>query len=408
MTEQKRSLGRRVNAWLDEAHGETFRDGKWRFWFPALIGFSILNAILTAIVFGSGGHLEQFMFGVLLGVGALLAWLGVGALHYSDSNDPQLARGVSALDSVTLIFVIAHFCFLLFIYGHVSMLKAAEAKYEASAINYNDRAERVIGANVEIAKSAERIAEANAKAEKLRNDTAYQIRRAAQAGAKINTQQAAAQVGSPSLSTAPIELEKPTKPAKSSTEFLTTWDFWVRLTNFGEIALAAITLIFIRNRSAKTNTIRTPAPGPGPRQPEDFPEEIDADITQDDRTGRRLDRTRKSDSGRLSPISGDLEARKAALKKLREHLKAIAFYYPGLWFKADLIRGGVTIRLFKKENSHEIMVATTDQSDKLLAAMDQPDFRKRLLDELLHQGFPLEEKVVEVNVKPRRGRKGIQ
>src|SRR5688572_16520900 len=83
---------------------------------------------LTAVVFGSGGHLEQFMFGVLLGVGALLAWLGVGALHYSDSNDPQLARGVSALDSVTLIFVIAHFCFLLFIYGHVSMLKAAEAK----------------------------------------------------------------------------------------------------------------------------------------------------------------------------------------------------------------------------------------------------------------------------------------
>jgi hypothetical protein len=418
MQEQKRSFGRRVNAWLDEAHGETFRDGKWRFWFPALIGFSILNAALTAVVFGSGGHLEQFMFGVLLGVGALLAWLGVGALHYSDSNDPQLARGVSALDSVTLIFVIAHFCFLLFIYGHVSMLKAAEAKYEAGATNYNDRAERVIGANVEIAKSNERIAEANAKAEKLRNDTAYQIRRANERGARVPAGQIAptAAAGlSPSLSTAPVELEKPTKPAKSSTEFLTTWDFWVRLANFGEIALAAITLIFIRNRSAKTNTIRPPAPGPGPRQPdqetkqaEDFPSEIDANAVKDDRTGRRLDRTRNSDSGRLSPISGDLATRKEALRKLREHLKAIAFYYPGLWFKADLIRGGVTIRLFKKENSHEIMVATTDQSDKLLEAVDRPDFRKRLLDELLRQGFPLEEKAVEVNVKPRRGRKGIK
>jgi hypothetical protein len=31
------------------------------------------------------------------------AWLGIGALHYSDSHDRQLARGVSALDSVTLI-----------------------------------------------------------------------------------------------------------------------------------------------------------------------------------------------------------------------------------------------------------------------------------------------------------------
>jgi hypothetical protein len=324
MTEQKRSFGRRVNAWLDEAHGETFRDGKWRFWFPALIGFSILNAALTAVVFGSGGHLEQFMFGVLLGVGALLAWLGVGALHYSDSNDPQLARGVSALDSVTLIFVIAHFCFLLFIYGHVSMLKAAEAKYEASAINYNDRAERVIGATVEIAKSNERIAEANAKAEKLRNDTAYQIRKANERGARVPAGQIAptAAAGlSPSLSTAPVELEKPTKPAKSSTEFLTTWDFWVRLANFGEIALAAITLIFIRNRSAKTNTIRSGAPGPGPRQPgqeteqaDNFPSEIDANAVKDDRTGRRLDRTRKSDSGRLSPISGDLATRKEALK----------------------------------------------------------------------------------------------
>jgi hypothetical protein len=271
---------------------------------------------------------------------------------------------------------------------------------------------------VEIAKSNERIAEANAKAEKLRNDTAYQIRRATERGARVPGGQVAptAAAGlSPSLSTTPVELEKPTKPAKSSTEFLTTWDFWVRLANFGEIALAAITLIFIRNRSAKTNTLRTPAPGPGPRQPDqeteqadNFPSEIDANAVKDDRTGRRLDRTRKSDSGRLSPISGDLAARKEALKKLREHLKGIAFYYPGLWFKADLIRGGVTIRLFKKENSHEIMVATTDQSDKLLEAVDRPDFRKRLLDELLRQGFPLEEKAVEVNVKPRRGRKGIK
>lgn len=418
MTEQKRSFGRRVNAWLDEAHGETFRDGKWRFWFPALIGFSILNAALTAVVFGTGGNLEQFMFAILLGVGGLLAWLGVGALHYSDSQDAQLARGVSALDSVTLIFVIAHFCFLLWIYNHASTLKAAEAEYKSGATVYNDKAEKAIAANVEIAKSAERIAVETAKAEKLRNDTAYQTRKAAERGARVpggGVAPTAAAGLSPSLATAPIELEKPTKPAKSSTEFLTTWDFWVRLANFGEIALAAITLIFIRNRSAKTNTIRSGAPGsntrppdPDAKQTEDFPSEIDANAVKDDRTGRRLDRTRKSDSGRLSPISGDLATRKEALKKLREHLKAIAFYYPGLWFKADLIRGGVTIRLFKKENSHEIMVATTDQSDKLLEAVDRPDFRKRLLDELLRQGFPLEEKAVEVNVKPRGGRKGIK
>jgi len=50
----------------------------------------------------------------------------------------------------------------------------------------------------------------------------------------------------------------------------------------------------------------------------------------------------------------------------------------------------VNIRLFKKDHGHEIMVATTDQSDKLLAAVNRPDFRDRLLDELIYQGFPVD------------------
>ncbi|SRR6266542_335715 len=121
-----------------------------------------------------------------------------------------------------------------------------------------------------------------------------------------------------------------------------------------------------------------------------FPDEIDASVIQNDRTGRRFDRTRKSDSERQSLISGDSGARKDARKKLQEHLKAIAFYHPGLWFKADLVRGGVTIRLFKRDHGHEISVAETTQSDKLLAAVDRPDFRERLLEELIYQGFPIE------------------
>jgi hypothetical protein len=43
--------------------------------------------------------------------------------------------------------------------------------------------------------------------------------------------------------------------------------------NFGELALAAVTLIYIRNRSAATNA----------RHPEDFPYEIDAVVVQNDR-----------------------------------------------------------------------------------------------------------------------------
>ena len=153
-TTSKRGFGHRVNAWLDEPYGETFKHGKWRFWFPALVGFSILNALLTAVVFGSGGNLQTYLGAVILSVGALLAWLGIGALHYSDSHDRQLARGVSALDSVTLIFVIAHFCFLLWVYGHVSTLKSAEAEYNESAEKYNAKVEQAMPLDERFTESA--------------------------------------------------------------------------------------------------------------------------------------------------------------------------------------------------------------------------------------------------------------
>jgi len=79
----------------------------------------------------------------------------------------------------------------------------------------------------------------------------------------------------------------------------------------------------------------------------------------------------------------------AALKKLREHLKKISAVNRGVWFKADLIHGGVMIRLFKQEHRYEIMVARTDQSDDLLADVDKPDFHDRLIEELRHQGFEI-------------------
>lgn len=379
---QKRSFGRRVNQWLDEAPGETFKDGKWKFWFVMLIGFSLLNAALTAMVFGSGGQLQTYIGAVMLSVGVLLAWLGIGALHYSDSSDARMARVVSGLDSVTLVFVIAHFSFLLWIQGHIWTLQAREADYKVSAVAYNERAERVSTDNAKIAEAARQIAADDAKRAKIENDTAYQQRRAAEKGARINTQQRASIAAN--LSTSPIELERPDKPKESSADFLMKWDWWIRLANFGELALAAATFIYIRNRSAKFNAARQQRD-----VAEEFPEEIDVSVRGSAKEPR-LTRTQKSDSGRQSPISGDSAARKEALKKLREHLKQIAFYHPGLWFKADLIRGGVTIRLFKKDHGHEIMVAQTDQSDKLLAAVERPDFRARLLDELVYQGFPLE------------------
>ena len=53
LSSQKRGFGRRVNAWPSEPEGETFKDDKWRFRFLTLVSLSILNAILTASIFGS-------------------------------------------------------------------------------------------------------------------------------------------------------------------------------------------------------------------------------------------------------------------------------------------------------------------------------------------------------------------
>src|SRR5262245_33189433 len=252
----KLSLGERINMWLSEPHGQTFKRGKWRFWFPMLFSFGLLNAILTALVFGTGGNLQTYLGAIMIAVGVLMAWLSIGMLHYSDSRDAKLARGVSGLDSVTLVFVLAHFCFLLWVQGHLTVLQSREAEYKESAKTYNENAAKVSSDNVRIAEEMRKTAAEVTKAERLRNDTAYQERRAAQSGnapqprGARKTEQSAA----PAMSVSPIELEKPQKPEQSSADFLTYWDFWVRLANFGELALVAITLIYIRNRSAKINS----------------------------------------------------------------------------------------------------------------------------------------------------------
>src|SRR5262249_54388336 len=176
-----RGFGQRINQWLSEPEGAIFKAGKWRFWLPMLLGFSILNAILTAMVFGSGGKLQTYLGAIMLSIGALLAWLCIGTLHYSDSSDAQMSKGVSALDSVTLIFVIAHFCFLLWIQGHIWALKAREADYKASATAYNEKAEKISGDNVKIAEENVKAAQEATKTERLRKDTAYQKRKAAEA-----------------------------------------------------------------------------------------------------------------------------------------------------------------------------------------------------------------------------------
>jgi hypothetical protein len=368
----KKSWSERVNERLQESPGEIFQRGKWRFWFPLVIGLTFLNGLLTAWIFGAG--VQTYIGLIVATVGALLCWLSVGNLHYSDSDDPTLARGVSLLDSITLCFVIAHFCFLLWANGHLITVRGAEEKYDAAALVYNEKQEKIQADNTKISADAVKIAEANVKAARLENDTAYWT---AKAGLRVR---GARNQGSgqgeqfPALQTAPIELEKPKAPDESSAAFLSRWDAWIRAANFGELILAAITLIYIRNRSAKFNA-------------QSAPERVLPVATMSLRGASVKPALKANSAQKATPVATD--PRQEALYALRDHLRVISAGLYGRFFKADLIDGGVSIRLCKKVLGADKTIAKTRQSDKLLDAVDRPDFRERLVRELIDCGFPI-------------------
>jgi hypothetical protein len=376
----RRTIAERVNSYLAEPEGEQFVNGKWKFWFVAIAFLSVVNAALTWLIFRDDS--ENYSGPIMLSVGALVAWLAVGALHYSDSSNRQLARGVSAVDSIALLFVVIHFSGLLYVYGHHRTLERAEAKYEAQAEKFNAESRQVQDGNVKIAADARQIEIERTKRAKIENDTVYQARKAAERGAKVQTGSSAGGIA-PSLATSQIELERPVKPSESSAAFLTKWDWLIRLANCGELLLACLTLILIRNVSARSNSFTS--------APRDFFPTVSARQSVPSPALRMSDNERQSlspsqNADRLSLSDPD---RKDALKKLREHLKAIAFHHPNKWFKADLVRGGVTIRFFERQNGHEISIAQTTQSDKLLAAVERADFRDRLIEELRRQEFEI-------------------
>src|SRR5262245_33038021 len=246
-------FSRRINKWLsDEEPGALFSHGVWRFWFPVVCGFALLNAGLTAIIFSDGGRLQSYMGTIFVAIGLLVAWLAVCGLHYSTVGNRSLARGVSALDSASLLFVVAHCCFLLYIYGHLHTLQAAELDYKLAAETYNKSAQDIQIGNQKIVEDLKQIEAEQTKRARIENDSIYQARKAAQAGAQIRARRGSGV--DLKVSTAEVKLAAPPEPPKeTAAAFLTRYDLWIRILNFGELALAVITLIYIRNWSAKVN-----------------------------------------------------------------------------------------------------------------------------------------------------------
>jgi hypothetical protein len=365
---EKQKWSERINARFREAPGEIFKDGKWRFWFALVFGLAVGSAIGTALIFGgSVGTLA-------VGMGVIVLWTLVGTLYYSDSEDARLSRGVSLLDSVALVFVVGHFCFVMWVYGHLITLRGAEGKYEAQATAYNERQEKIQADNVKIAEAGIAAEKERVKRARLENDTAYwtaKIGRAARSSAK-------AEIAPTSLSTAPIELEKPKAPEESSAAFLSKWDAWIRAANFGELILAAITLIYIRNRSARFNA-------------QGAPERVFPVATLSHKGLAPKAAVYVHSSRKTTPVATG--GRGKAAEALRDHLRVISSGMLNRSFKVDLRKpeegGGVWIRLYESREGKEKMIAKTKQSDKLLAAVNREDFRAKLIAELIACGFPI-------------------
>jgi len=125
-----------------------------------------------------------------------------------------------------------------------------------------------------------------------------------------------------------------------------------------------------------------------------FPSELDAS----DREAQRnpaFRQERQADTQIATTVATSAtDERLPALNALRHHLRVIAFHYPNRWFKCDLIDGGVWIRMCKRRAGREVTIAKTKQSDKIFSAIIRPDFRERLVDELIRQGFPIEKKTM--------------
>jgi hypothetical protein len=211
----------------------------------------------------------------------------------------------------------------------------------------------------------------------LRNDTAYQQRKAAEAGARISGSRQTSTIA-PSPSTATIELEKPKRPEESSAAFLAYWDLYIRLANLAELLLAAMTLIYIRNRSAKTNSpaVFIPIVGASSRTPAFNP------------PFRKTNASYQKEKTQKTHASYDFEG----LKRLREALKDISFRLAGRCFKTDVRGDAVWIRMVTANNSTQETIASIKAKLSILddALKMAPDtFRERLEKFLRQSGFEI-------------------
>jgi hypothetical protein len=167
--------------------------------------------------------------------------------------------------------------------------------------------------------------------------------------------------------------------------------FWIMVGEMLAYAVAAFTLYATSSliKSPRQVAVETGLISRQNRPESEFPAELDVDYRPSQKNAGKLHLSQKTRRV-ATPVAPARDRREGALEVLREHLGVIAFDFPGRWFKADLRdAGGVWIRLYERQEGREVKLASTKQSDKLLAAVNRPDFEERLRAELIACGFPI-------------------
>jgi hypothetical protein len=264
----------------------------------------------------------------------------------------------------------------MWVYGHHSTLKNAEADYAVAVAKHNAEAKAVQESNAKIM-DALREAEASRKeTARIEADAAYQYRKASERGVRIERKAGGITAN---IELAKVEMAKPPDPpADSSTAYLTRWDSWIRLANFGELALAIFTLIFIRVRSSLTNS---------PRE-EDFPAEIDVEK----RVPLKRENLARKKKLERSNDSFDSARYAAGAKALRDALKDISFRLKGRSFKVTVKPDSVWIMMVEANQGTQQSVASARCNLTILRdaeTMPRDKFRAKLERTLQRGGFEI-------------------
>ena len=166
---------------------------------------------------------------------------------------------------------------------------------------------------------------------------------------------------------------------------MTGWDFWIRAANLAELLLAAATLIYIRNRSAKTNS---PTSATVPDMNFDSLLAVSARQPQFRPAFRKTHVSYEQEKTPKTHVSFNPEG----LRRLREALRDISFRLAGVSFKADVKADAVWIRAMRanagtQETTHSVRAKLSLLDDA--TNMERNAFRERLEKFLRQNGFEL-------------------